>query len=79
LNGTPGSGRLVASRSGGFRVVARLLFALAAAGGFSPSPAAEHSVRPDGLGDFPTIQAAVSAAAAGDTIVLEDGVFTGAG
>jgi predicted outer membrane repeat protein len=44
-----------------------------------PSPAAEHSVRPDGLGDFPTIQAAVDAAAALDTIWLEDGVFQGNG
>lgn len=44
-----------------------------------PARAAEHSVRPDGLGDFPTIQAAVDAAAAGDTIRLEDGTFTGTG
>ena len=41
--------------------------------------AAEYSVRPDGAGDFPTIQAAVTAASAGDEIVLEDGTFTGTG
>jgi hypothetical protein len=41
--------------------------------------AAVHSVRPDGLGDYSTIQAAVDSASAGDEIVLEDGVFTGPG
>lgn len=41
--------------------------------------AAEHVVRPDGSGDFPTIQSAVDAAAEGDTILLDDGVFTGNG
>lgn len=56
----------------------RLLVALLALAPL-PGAAAEHSVRPDGSGDFPTIQAAVDAAAAGDTIVLEDGTFTGAG
>jgi predicted outer membrane repeat protein len=45
----------------------------------APVRAAEHSVRPDGLGDFPTIQAAVDSATAGDTIWLEDGTFTGDG
>jgi hypothetical protein len=44
-----------------------------------PVAAAEFSVRPDGLGDYPTIQAAVDDAAPLDVIVLEDGVFTGAG
>lgn len=45
----------------------------------SPIRAAEFSIQPDGSGDYPTIQAAVDAAAALDEIVLEDGVFTGAG
>ena len=36
-------------------------------------------VHPDGTGDFPTIQAALDAAAVGDTIALGDGVFTGDG
>jgi len=45
----------------------------------SISRAASLSVRPDGAGDFPTIQAAVDYAAEGDTIVLSPGTFTGAG
>jgi len=45
----------------------------------SISRAASLSVRPDGMGDFPTIQAAVDYAAEGDTIVLSPGTFTGAG
>jgi hypothetical protein len=36
-------------------------------------------VFPDGTGDHPTIQDAVNAAVAGDTIALVDGVFTGPG
>jgi len=36
-------------------------------------------VRPDGTGDYPTIQAAVDAATDGDVIVLADGVFRGDG
>ncbi len=39
---------------------------------------AEHLVLPDGTGDFPTIRAAIAAAAAGDVIFLGDGVFRGA-
>lgn len=42
-------------------------------------PAATFLIQPDGTGDFPTIQAALTAAAAGDTIALADGTFTGAG
>jgi hypothetical protein len=49
---------------------------MAAAG---PLGAATHRVSPDGSGDFPTIQAAVNAATAGDTVLLADGVFTGSG
>lgn len=37
------------------------------------------TVRPDGTGDAPTIQAAVEAAENGDVISLTDGTFTGAG
>lgn len=40
---------------------------------------ATYEVRPDGTGDFPTIQAAVNAAANGDVIELSDGTFTGPG
>ncbi len=36
-------------------------------------------VRPDGSGDFPTIRAAVTAAADGDTVALADGTFRGDG
>lgn len=42
-------------------------------------PAATLFVYPDGTGDFPTIQAAVDAAAEGDTVALADGIFTGTG
>ncbi len=38
-----------------------------------------HLVRPDGLGDYATIQEAIGAAAVGDTVRLADGVFTGPG
>jgi len=41
--------------------------------------AATHTVQPNGLGDFPTIQAAVNAAVDGDVIELTDGVFNGPG
>lgn len=47
--------------------------------GFPPSSAETHIVRPDGSGDFPTIQAAVDAAQDGDTIMLMNGVFQGEG
>jgi parallel beta-helix repeat protein len=36
-------------------------------------------VKPDGTGDFPTIQAAIDAAEPGDIIELTDGTFTGDG
>jgi hypothetical protein len=41
--------------------------------------ATTYTVSPDGLGDFPTIQAAVDSAGFGDFIVLTDGTFTGEG
>lgn len=41
--------------------------------------ATTYVVRPDGTGDFPTIQAAINMVAVGDTIALADGVFTGEG
>jgi hypothetical protein len=44
----------------------------------SPS-ATTYVVRPDGTGDFRTIQAAVDAAEDGDVIELTDGVFRGVG
>jgi hypothetical protein len=41
--------------------------------------ATTYTVRPDGSGDFPTIQAALDAVADGDVIELTDGTFTGDG
>jgi hypothetical protein len=41
--------------------------------------AAIYLVRPDGSGDFPTIHAAINAAANGDIVALADGVFRGTG
>jgi hypothetical protein len=38
-----------------------------------------YTISPDGLGDFPTIQAAINAASDDDIIVLTDGTFTGDG
>jgi hypothetical protein len=45
----------------------------------SPASVAVWVVRPDGTGDAPTIQAAIALAAAGDTILLAAGTFTGPG
>lgn len=48
--------------------------------GLALSAAAEtYIVRPDGTGDFPSIQAAMAAAVNGDVIELADGIFSGAG
>lgn len=41
--------------------------------------ATRYLIRPDGTGDYPTIQAAVEAASPGDSILLADGVFAGSG
>ncbi|MHC4942152.1 MAG: hypothetical protein ACYTG7_03955 [Planctomycetota bacterium] len=53
-----------------------VIFLLAAA---LPAAAAVYLVKPDGTGDYPTIQAAIDAASAGDEILLADGVFKGVG
>lgn len=57
-----------------FVLIGSLVFGLAAV-----AAADTHVVKPDGTGDFPTIQAAISAAANGDIIQLTDGIFTGDG
>lgn len=44
-----------------------------------PTFAATYIVKPDGTGDYPTIQAAIDAAVEGDIIELTDGTFTGDG
>lgn len=41
--------------------------------------ATSYTVRPDGTGDFPSIQAAIAGCVDGDIIVLADGVFVGSG
>jgi len=46
---------------------------------FGAVEAATIVVKADGTGDYPTIQAAVDAAAGGDEIVLEPGTYTGQG
>ena len=43
------------------------------------SHGAVYLVRPDGTGDYPTIQAAIDAAQNGDEILLAAGVFKGLG
>lgn len=45
----------------------------------SPAAAATYLVRPDGSGDFPTIQVAINGAVNGDIIQLAAGVFAGPG
>ncbi len=45
----------------------------------SPAFAETYIVRPEGTGDFPTIQAAIDAVTDGDVIELTDGTFTGNG
>ncbi|MBU1700852.1 MAG: hypothetical protein KJ970_09725 [Candidatus Eisenbacteria bacterium] len=44
-----------------------------------PSFAAVYTISPDGLGDYPTIQEAVTGCDPGDIIELTDGVFNGDG
>lgn len=45
----------------------------------SPAYGEIHTIRPDGTGDYATIQEAVNAAVDGDIIELDDGVFRGNG
>jgi hypothetical protein len=59
------------------RVVLPLLLAVLIS--TAAAHAATFLIDPAGTGDFPTIQAALDAAGNGDTILLADGVFAGAG
>ena len=59
---------------GRLAAIAALLAAVA-----GTASAATYVVQADGLGDFPTIQAAVLAAGDDDIIELTDGIFTGEG
>jgi predicted outer membrane repeat protein len=43
------------------------------------APAETIRINPDGDGDFPNLQLAIDAAKSGDTIVLEEGIYTGWG
>ncbi len=60
-------------------VIASLSLTLTLVGGAFPSSATTYVVRPDGTGDFPTIQAALDAVAPDDVIELAAGTFTGDG
>ncbi len=66
----------------GTAIAVALATAALAAAGPGPAPARAQAVirvRPDGSGDQPTIQAAIAAAAGGDTILLADGLYRGPG
>jgi hypothetical protein len=63
-------------KASSLRVLNGLLALTAMAG---PSGADTYFVKPDGSGDFPTIQAAIDAAVDGDVIELADGTYTGGG
>jgi len=63
-----------AMRSSALGAAVALVLVLAGA-----ASADTYVVQPDGLGDYPTIQAAVNAAFDGDIIELADGTFTGEG
>jgi hypothetical protein len=58
---------------------ASILAAMALIGAASLALGSVHVVEPDGSGSYPSIQLAVNAVAPGDTILLADGVFQGAG
>ena len=60
-------------------VLASSSLSLVLIGGALPSSATTCVVRPDGTGDFPTIQEAINHVLSGDTIELTDGVFSGNG
>ncbi len=56
-----------------------VLLAVLGVGLLASAGATTYLVSPDGTGDFPTIQAAIDAAVAGDIVELTDGTFAGDG
>ena len=44
-----------------------------------PAMGTTYTIKPDGTGSYPTIQAAINAAVTGDSIVLTNGTFVGNG
>ena len=58
------------------RLVATLL---ALSTSFTFAPARTWNIEPDGSGDAPTIKAGIDSAAVGDTVLLHDGTYVGAG
>lgn len=81
FNGRCRQGRLVgvSARRGGdtMRALGCILIGLPLLA--APASAASFLIRPDGSGDFPTIQAALEVAADGDTVLLANGIFLGEG
>lgn len=56
-----------------------LLLAVVLSLGAGLAGAAVHVVKPDGTGDYPTIQTAIDHAVAGDTVLLKPGTYRGTG
>ena len=64
----------------GLSVSRRLVMcSIAALTPIAAAEAATYLVKPDGTGDFPTIQDAIDATIEGDVVELDDGTFTGPG
>jgi hypothetical protein len=61
------------------KIPAVLLFALSMARMSGSADATTYVIKADGSGDFPTIQAAITAVGNGDVLELSDGTFTGDG
>jgi hypothetical protein len=66
-------------KGAGMRLVVGIVAAAVVAAVVAGASATTYLVRPDGTGDFPTIQAAIDAAADDDTIQLGSGTFVGSG
>lgn len=63
-----------------FALVGLLSFlAVLMIGAISPASAKTWVIQPNGSGDAPTIQAGIDSASVGDSVLVADGTFTGAG